>query len=401
MRPNLDELRFVARADVYKAGTLAGHLAREADGTINFDYTDDYVVRSETDFPAVATTLPRQADSVSSSGGALPAFFAGLLPEGHRLTVLRAAVKTSLNDELTLLLAVGGDAPGDVQVVPGGTVPSDPNPVARFTDSGGLDFTELADALDLHALPGVHNKVSASMLSAPLAMSDGRYILKLESSEYPSLVRNEALHLVAARALKIPVADARIITDLFGRHALLVTRFDRQRQPSGSWLRLPLEDATQVLNLPPSAKYQVSTEAAISALANLCAAKPVAIRNLYLQFVYSWLTGNGDLHAKNISVLASPAGPWKISPVYDVPCTLLYGDDSLALTVAGKTKNLKARHFAELAHTIGLPPKAAEAANARALRAAEAADLTTLGLTGSPLNGAVRELTFRRRELAG
>lgn len=339
MRPNLDELRFVARADVYKAGTLAGHLAREADGTINFDYTDDYVARSETDFPAVATTLPRQADSVSSSGGALPAFFAGLLPEGHRLTVLRAAVKTSLNDELTLLLAVGGDAPGDVQVVPGGTVPSDPNPVARFTDSGGLDFTKLA--------------------------------------------------------------DARIITDLFGRHALLVTRFDRQRQPSGSWLRLPLEDATQVLNLPPSAKYQVSTEAAISALANLCAAKPVAIRNLYLQFIYSWLTGNGDLHAKNISVLASPAGPWKISPVYDVPCTLLYGDDSLALTVAGKTKNLKARHWAELANDIGLPPKAAEAANARALRAAEAVDLTTLGLTGSPLNGAVRELTFRRHELAG
>ena len=44
-----------------------------------------------------------------------------LLPEGRRLGALRRAVKTSADDELSLLLAVGADAIGDVQVVPSGT----------------------------------------------------------------------------------------------------------------------------------------------------------------------------------------------------------------------------------------------------------------------------------------
>ncbi len=46
------------------------------------------------------------------------------------------------------------------------------------------------------------------------------------------------------------------------------------------------------------------------ALAALCKARPVAVRNLYLQFVFAWLTGNGDLHAKNIAVLAGRQVGW-------------------------------------------------------------------------------------------
>jgi len=57
------------------------------------------------------------AEPVVRPGGALPAYFAGLLPEGRRLSALRRAVKTSADDELSLLLAVGADAIGDVQVV--------------------------------------------------------------------------------------------------------------------------------------------------------------------------------------------------------------------------------------------------------------------------------------------
>jgi serine/threonine-protein kinase HipA len=78
---------------------------------------------------------------------------------------------------------------------------------------------------------------------------------------------------------------------------------------------------------------------------------------------------------------------------------LLYGDDTMALTVAGKVKGLKARHWQEFAATIGLPERAAAAANALALKAARAIDLETLPMSGSSLNGAKRELRFRRAEL--
>jgi serine/threonine-protein kinase HipA len=71
----------------------------------------------------------------------------------------------------------------------------------------------------------------------------------------------------------------------------------------------------------------------------------------------------------------------------------------MALPVAGKVKGLKAKHWQEFAAAIGLPPRAAAAANALALKAAEGVDLDALPFAGSPLNGARRELRFRRAQM--
>lgn len=396
MIEDLPRLKFVRSADVYKAGMLAGHLDRTDQGSVVFSYTAGYL--SSGGRP-VSTTLPSDAGPVEAPSGALPSFFSGLLPEGHRLTVLKDAVKTSLGDELSLLLAVGADVPGDVQIVPAGEPPEEPPPLADTSRPEDLDFAALADAVDPHGLPGVQAKASASMLTTPLAMAGRRYLLKLDPPQHPHLVLNEAAHLAGAKSLKIPVARHSVVTDRNGLPGLLVERFDRSAD--GGPLRLALEDAAQVLNLPPASKYAVSSEEAVLALAGLCKARAVAVRNLYLQFVFGWLTGNGDLHAKNASVLEGRHGGWVVAPVYDIPCTLLYGDDTMALTVAGKVKNLKAKHWQEFAASIGLPERAATAANKIAVAAAQAIDLEALPFTGSPLNGALRELRFRRAQLDG
>ncbi|RKO25367.1 type II toxin-antitoxin system HipA family toxin [Pseudarthrobacter phenanthrenivorans] len=395
MTEDLRRLKFVRGADVYKAGILAGHLTRTDRGSVTFRYAHHYV---GPDARPVATTLPVTTEPVESPSGALPAFFSGLLPEGHRLTVLKDAVKTSLGDELSLLLAVGADVPGDVQVIPAGERLVEQRPLADTSRPEDLDFASLADAVDPHGLPGVQHKASASMMTTPLALAGRRYLLKLDPPQYPHLVLNEAVHLTGARALKIPVARHSVVTDRNGLPGLLVERFDRTHD--GGLVRLALEDGAQVLNLPPASKYAVSSEQLVLALAGLCKAKAVATRNLYLQFVFAWLTGNGDLHAKNAAVLAGRSGAWSVAPVYDIPCTLLYGDDTLALPVAGKVKGLKSRHWEEFAATIGLPPRAAAAANALALKAAMGIDLDALPFSGSPLNGARRELRFRRAQLA-
>jgi serine/threonine-protein kinase HipA len=397
MPAGLQDLKVFRAADVYKGGTLAGHLSRTGFGGVRFSYTSEYLAGGG---PAVAVSLPLSSAALETPGGALPAFFAGLLPEGHRLTVLKIATKTSFADELTLLLAVGADVPGDVQVVPAGEVPVEPPTLADTSRPEMLDFSVLVNTVDLHGLPGVQRKTSASMLTTPLAVRGHRYLLKLDPPEHPHLVENEAVHLRAARALKIPVAKCTVIQDRNGLRGLLVERFDRVKGPAGTWVRLPLEDGTQVLGLPPASKYAVSSEDVATALAATCTAPVLASRNLYLQFVFAWLTGNGDLHAKNLAVLGSPRG-FVMAPVFDVPCTLLYGDETLALPVAGKTRHLKARHWAELAGSLGLPQRAAAAANRIALAAAAAARLEDLPVTGSPLHGAQRELRFRRRELEG
>ena len=396
MTKDLGRLKFVRSADVHKAGVLAGHLNRTDRGSVVFSYSPDYVASGGR---TVATTLPLTAEPVEAPSGALPSFFSGLLPEGHRLTVLKDAVKTSLGDELSLLLAVGADVPGDVQIVPGGKSPAEPPPLADTSHPEDLDFASLAEAVDPHGLPGVQSKASASMVTTPLTLANRRYLLKLDPPQHPHLVLNEATHLAAAKALKIPVAKHSVVLDRNGLPGLLVERFDRAQ--GDGLLRLALEDAAQVLNLPPASKYAVSSEEVVLALAGLCKAKVIAVRNLYLQFVFAWLTGNGDLHAKNASVLEGQQGGWLVAPVYDIPCTLLYGDDTMALTVAGRVKDLKARHWRDFAASIGLPERAAIAANKLALTAAAAIDLGALPFTGSPLNGALRELRFRRAELPG
>ncbi|MHA7304739.1 type II toxin-antitoxin system HipA family toxin [Arthrobacter sp. TMN-49] len=395
MTQDLQHLKLIREADVYKAGTLAGHLRRTAQGGVRFTYRDSYLASTRA---PVAFSLPLSAVAVETQNGALPPFFAGLLPEGHRLTVLKNAAKTSFDDELSLLLAVGADVPGDVQVVPAGAAPTEPQTLADTSHPEDLDFAALANSVDLHGLPGVQDKASASMLTTPLAMRGMRYLLKLDPAENPHLVVNEAAHLAGAKGLKVQVARNKVIRDRNGLDGLLVERFDRVRGVGESWVRLPLEDGTQVLGLPPASKYSVTAEDVAVALARQCQAPVVAKRNTYLQFVFAWLTGNGDLHAKNLSILGNSAGAFAMAPIYDVPCTLLYGDNTMALSVAGKYKNLKARHWAEFAQSLGLPQKAAAAANKLALDAANSIPLDSLPFSGSPLRGAQRELRFRRVE---
>ncbi|WP_366503720.1 HipA N-terminal domain-containing protein [Arcanobacterium phocae] len=111
----LPDLRFVESADVYKGDLHAGTLTRLPNGDVEFSYLPDYSGEP------VSFSLPLGGKAVRP-GGALPAFFAGLLPEGHRLTVLKQSTKTSMDDELTMLLAVGADTPGDVRVFPAGPI---------------------------------------------------------------------------------------------------------------------------------------------------------------------------------------------------------------------------------------------------------------------------------------
>lgn len=387
----LEDLKRVSTADVYKAGTHAGSLSRDERGSVTFRYDPSYVGEP------VASTLPLDGGARTAPGGGLPTFFSGLLPEGHRLSVLRRAAKTSADDELTLLLAVGADAPGDVQVMPAGEAPHEARPLAT-DDPGDLDFTELAELPDRTALPGIQAKASASMVNVPVLLQGRSALLKLDPPEHPHFVANKALHLTAARRLGVPVADHAVVHDRHGRPGLLVSRFDRHLEEGGV-RRLALEDAGQVLDVYPAQKYNVSTEDVITALANRTKARPVAARNLYLQFLFAWLTGNGDLHAKNVSVLQQLDGPWQMAPVYDVPCTALYGDMTMALPVDGRTKSIRRRHWEALADSIGLPQRAAAAAMRKALAAADSVDLTALPFTGSALNGAMRELRHRRVEI--
>ena len=110
------DLRTVAEADVYIGEDLAAHLIRESSDTISFNYAADQPpaelgIRER----SVSWSLPRSGEyPLITTGGAVPPFFAGLLPEGVRLGVVTSSTKTSADDHLTLLLAIGADTIGNV-----------------------------------------------------------------------------------------------------------------------------------------------------------------------------------------------------------------------------------------------------------------------------------------------
>ena len=417
-------------ADIYKAGVLAARLARH-DGGTRFSYLPAYLASGG---PAVASSLPLTPEAVLSAAGAAPPYFTGLLPEGRRLNALRRSIKTSVDDELSLLIAAGANPVGDVQIVGHGEK-LDPDEHAVELDPGTpVDFDALlgdSGLIDPVALAGVQDKLSAGMISMPVASADRRYILKLNAPEFPHVVENEYVMFRYAARLRIPLSRVQLIRDVAGRPGLLVERFDRVpvsgervSRASGSKAaagspgavqRLAVEDGAQVLGLYPADKYNVGYGQVCHALAAYCAAPLPALRNLALQAAFAWLTGNGDLHAKNVSMVQQPAGEWSIAPVYDIPSTVVYGDKTLALTLDGKRTGVSRKHFLGWAAGMGLTERAAVQVLELALRASEPllADLQA-GTAfraiaddgGSPFSaivtrGWVKELKHRRRLLAG
>ncbi len=360
MTDDLSALRDVGAADVYKQGKRAATLTRTPDG-VTFAYLPSWVDNKR---PAIATSLPVNTTAVLRPGGALPAYFAGLLPEGRRLGTLRRQVKTSADDVLSLLLAVGADAIGDVQVVPDGTVPAQVPTRLNVADFTAVRFSDLLAELGIKAertaLPGVQDKVSAAMLNLPVAQHGLRFILKLNPPEYPHLVENEARFLQAARLSSLEAASAMLVQDRESQSGLHVQCFDRVPQGSDLSPRmLAVEDACQVLGRPPADKYLTSYEETLGALATVCQAPLPAARTLLGQLVFAYLSGNGDAHAKNFSVLQDPSGEWLPSPAYDLPSSQSYGDTTMALSLGGRRSgDYEGRDFVALGSALGLPETA-------------------------------------------
>lgn len=383
-------------ADVYKKDSLAARIERGPQQT-SFSYLPSYL---EHGGPPVATTLPSTSEPRLTPPGSVPPYFAGLLPEGRRLTALARHLKISLDDEFALLAAVGANAIGDVTVV------VDEGEGAAQEESVDLPpaldevrFADLATGVpELAAIAGVQEKVSGGMISLPARMAGGEYILKLNPPEFPRLVENEAYFLSLAGRCRLRHAEAQLVHDRDGEAALLVTRFDRG--PGGEMLAL--EDGCQALDRWPADKYVIPGEQLVEGLARHCAAETVARRDLFAQIAFAIVTGNGDAHAKNFSILEVD-GEWRVAPAYDLPASAFYGDFTLALSIGSSKQPASRRRLLEFADAIGLPRAAAERTLDSILEGTGEmiAELEggAIGLDETRLRTGLKQLGHRRKEL--
>lgn len=350
----------VDTADVYKHDSIAGTM-RRISGDVEFTYAPVYIQGGG---PAVASSLPVRETPYRRSGGAVPPFFAGLLPEGVRLDSVLRAVKTSVDDELSLLLAVGADTVGDVRILPHGEtprprptdLPSDPSQ-AHFDQLLSIAFDPDAEVLD-SAIAGVQEKISDAMISFPVRRSKTAAILKLDPVRFPLITHNEHFFLAMARSAGFTIPRNELVTDAEGVSGLLVERFDRVVTKRGPIVRIAQEDACQFLGLYPADKYRVTVNDIAGRLQDLVTSPRVAALDLVMQAAFAWVIGNGDFHAKNYSLQWRPDGIVAATPLYDIVSTLPYPlRQNMAMDIDGRDNNLRLSYFVAFAERFGLPQK--------------------------------------------
>lgn len=402
-------------ATVFRSGRRAGRLSRERDG-VTFTYDEEFLAaRGAAKTDGVAYALPPRPDPYRQRGANLHPFFAGLLPEGIRLQALQRSLKIAADDLLGQLLRVGADCVGDVSVAPTGTVPRPRAPVADLRRPEELSFSELLEASlrygeggDSRTIPGVQDKVSGAMISLPIrsrsaaARDFAEVILKLTPESFPRLVENEAFFLRLAKAAGLPVPSSRLVRDRTGSAGLVVARFDR-RIVGGRVVAVHQEDACQLAERFPADKYLMSLREVFETL-DVCSAPVVQKARLLRRVAFAWTTANGDLHARNVSVRTDPeTGRIELTPAYDLPSTLPYGDDRMALAMDGRDTNLKRDHFVAFGERVGVRAAATVAMLedlAECVRAG-AARVEEIGLDERPTRHLRRTMIERAGSLAG
>lgn len=339
-------------ADVYQGDNTVAHLDRTPAG-VRLTFTED----AHLDHGFLATSLPRK----TVEGADLAPFFLNLLPEGARLQLLLESA-LSKDDSLALLMKVGWDTIGDVSVLPHGESPAGHIAATTASQLHEVSFWDLfysgaGDRPD-NAVPGIQEKISASTIAFGVrAANIPSAILKLNPPKYPRLVHNEAFFLRMAKACGLKVNKAVIVHDKSGEPGLLVTRFDRVKR-GRSVAKLHQEDGCQLLNSVPANKYNISLRDVADAVARVCSSQAIEIERLLRLYAFSYLIGNCDLHAKNISVLWEDAV--QLSPAYDLLSTLPYSflDRQMAIKIGGKNDNLRSANFVDFGRLYDIPPRA-------------------------------------------
>lgn len=296
------------------------------------------------------------------SGVNLPAYFANLLPEGLRLKSLVKKIKTSEDDLFSLFAASGQDCIGDITTGLGlehSLIP------LKLKDANFYElFHQSLQGSQHDSISGVQDKISASMINFPVMLQDHKksYILKLNPRDKPNLVQNEFQCLRLAKKCGLNVANARLVKDGWDNQALLVERFDRQWSDTKKIFEMiHQEDGCQILNLYPSQKYRISINDLAKKIVELVPSPQLEMLSLMKTVAFSYLVGNGDLHAKNLSLFDPPRGPRQMTPAYDLICTALYGDEKLALKIDGFDDNLSAKLLLNFCTRFDIPPNAAQA----------------------------------------
>ncbi len=186
----------------------------------------------------------------------------------------------------------------------------------------------------------------------------GGYILKPPTALYAQLPEVEDLTMHLASVAKIKTAPHSLIRLTSGHLAYITKRIDRVKKG-----KLAMEDMCQLTNRLTEDKYQGSYEQIAKAIQLYSATAGLDVVNFFELVLFSFLTGNADMHLKNFSLLEQPTLGMVLSPAYDLVNTALVNpadEEELALNLNGKKKKLKRQDFIAAMNTLKIENKQQE-----------------------------------------
>ena len=323
-------------------------------------------------------------------------FFDNLLPDNQQIRErIQRRFGARSSDAFDLLLEIGRDCVGALQLVPEGNPPPELHQITGKPLTEGDIEKLLVSAVGSRigreddnddsfriSIAGAQEKTALLWHNGqwllPTGATPTTHILKLPIGtngpgiDLSTSVENEWLCAQIADQFGIPTAKCRM--EIFGEQkALVVDRFDRRLVKDGTWyLRLPQEDFCQATGFSPDQKYETDGGPGIDEIMEILRNSDHALedqRDFMRTQVLFWMLAAIDGHAKNFSIFLLPKGAYQLTPRYDILSThpmLGHGRSKLdperikmAMSVKGKSRHyewreIRARHYIETAKRHGI-----------------------------------------------
>lgn len=162
----------------------------------------------------------------------------------------------------------------------------------------------------------------------------GNFILKPQSARYDSMPELEDVTMKMAGAAGIETARHGLIRMADGELAYITRRMDRD----DSGRKYSMLDMCQLTNRLTEHKYRGAYLQLANTIKRYSAIPMLDVQRFWAVVVFSWITGNSDMHCKNFSLIETEGIGYRLSPAYDLLAVLLTGicdNDELAMPLTG------------------------------------------------------------------
>ena len=187
----------------------------------------------------------------------------------------------------------------------------------------------------------------------------GKFICKPQTVQFEQMPETEDLTMHLAELAKIDVVPHTLMRMADNSLCYLTKRIDRSR--SGE--KIAMEDMCQLTERQTEHKYKSSYERIAKAILQYSSMPKMDVTNFFEIILFSWITGNNDMHLKNFSLYEPQDCTIRLTPAYDMLNAVILNpkdDEELALTLNGKKKRLKRLDFISSGLTMGIEQKTIE-----------------------------------------